>query len=327
MAIKAKRSAKEAFDDELESEEKRFKEVVEKKEADTAVEMTESRLRFIEKQKDLGETRGVIYIGHLPHGFYEEQLRKYFAQFGEVTRVRVSRSRKTGGSRGYAFVEFLHDSVAKVAAESMNNYLMFERILKCHVVPKEKVHHDMFSPRFPFPLNREITKTFLNMERTEARVLKNQKLRMERLQKQMEALKDMGITYIMEPVGAEGLDLSAPLKNEDVAEESDAASDSDSSGPDHTLLVDSEDDEVTFKVSKKLPPKKDKDKAKAKDKGKSIKSVKKASMEKSKRGSPKQDSAKKRQKRVSTPGSSNKAPAAGTQKVPRRSVKKGQKTL
>lgn len=48
----------------------------------------------------------VLYLGHLPKGFEEEQLRSYFAQFGDVTRVRVSRSKKTARPRGYAYVEF-----------------------------------------------------------------------------------------------------------------------------------------------------------------------------------------------------------------------------
>ena len=36
----------------------------------------------------------MIYIGHIPHGFYEEQMRGFFSQFGIVTRVRLSRSKK-----------------------------------------------------------------------------------------------------------------------------------------------------------------------------------------------------------------------------------------
>lgn len=38
---------------------------------------------------------------------------------------------QTGGSKGYAFVEFDCDEVAKIVAETMNNYLMGERLLKC----------------------------------------------------------------------------------------------------------------------------------------------------------------------------------------------------
>jgi nucleolar protein 15 len=39
----------------------------------------------------------VLYIGHIPHGFYEEQMKGFFGQFGIVTRVRLSRSKKVRG--------------------------------------------------------------------------------------------------------------------------------------------------------------------------------------------------------------------------------------
>ena len=42
---------------------------------------------------------GVVYVGHIPHGFYEEEMRKYFSQFGTVTRLRLARSRKVGTLR------------------------------------------------------------------------------------------------------------------------------------------------------------------------------------------------------------------------------------
>lgn len=38
---------------------------------------------------------------------------------------------QTGGVKGYAFVEFAISEVAKIAADTMNNYLMFGKLLKC----------------------------------------------------------------------------------------------------------------------------------------------------------------------------------------------------
>lgn len=38
--------------------------------------------------------RGVIIIRNFPHGFYEAEMMKYFSQFGEVTRLKIARSRK-----------------------------------------------------------------------------------------------------------------------------------------------------------------------------------------------------------------------------------------
>uniref|UniRef100_A0A8B9ZX18 RRM domain-containing protein n=1 Tax=Anas zonorhyncha TaxID=75864 RepID=A0A8B9ZX18_9AVES len=87
---------------------------------------------------------GVVYVGHLPRGLCEPQLREYFGQFGTVTRLRLSRSKKTGGSKGYGFIEFESDDVAKIVADTMNNYLFSERLLKCQFVPPEKVREDLF---------------------------------------------------------------------------------------------------------------------------------------------------------------------------------------
>ncbi|XP_030642562.1 MKI67 FHA domain-interacting nucleolar phosphoprotein [Chanos chanos] len=96
------------------------------------------------QKKPQSLTRGVIYVGHLPRGLFEPQLRSYFQQFGNVTRLRLSRSKKTGGSKGYAFVEFECDEVAKIVAETMDNYLMGERLIQCHIIPPEKVHERLF---------------------------------------------------------------------------------------------------------------------------------------------------------------------------------------
>uniref|UniRef100_A0A2K6G8J1 Nucleolar protein interacting with the FHA domain of MKI67 n=1 Tax=Propithecus coquereli TaxID=379532 RepID=A0A2K6G8J1_PROCO len=50
----------------------------------------------------------------------------------------------TGNSKGYAFVEFESDDVARIVAETMNNYLFGERLLQCCLIPPEKVHKELF---------------------------------------------------------------------------------------------------------------------------------------------------------------------------------------
>lgn len=102
-------------------------------------------------------TNGVVYVGHVPHGFYEEEMDSYFAQYGTVLDVRVSRSQKTGRSRGYAFVRFEDKDVARIAAASMDGYLMHGSRMVAHVVPDEKVHADMFKPAIiPRKLNASV---------------------------------------------------------------------------------------------------------------------------------------------------------------------------
>ncbi|NXI42090.1 MK67I protein, partial [Galbula dea] len=63
---------------------------------------------------------------------------------GTVTRLRLSRSKKTGASKGYGFIEFESDDVAKIVADTMNNYLFSERLLKCQFIAPERVHENLF---------------------------------------------------------------------------------------------------------------------------------------------------------------------------------------
>ena len=41
-----------------------------------------------------GPDGAVVYLGHIPHGFYEEQMRSFFGQFGTVCRLRLARNTK-----------------------------------------------------------------------------------------------------------------------------------------------------------------------------------------------------------------------------------------
>ncbi|EGV62469.1 nucleolar protein [Yamadazyma tenuis] len=89
--------------------------------------------RIIDTSKSKGK-KGVIYLGRIPDGFYEAEMEKYFKQFGEITRVKLSRNKKTGKSKHYGFIEFTSVQVAKVASEAMNNYLLYGHLIKCYVV-------------------------------------------------------------------------------------------------------------------------------------------------------------------------------------------------
>ncbi|KAF2848009.1 hypothetical protein T440DRAFT_557027 [Plenodomus tracheiphilus IPT5] len=87
---------------------------------------------------------GVIYVGRVPRGFFEKQMKQYFSQFGKVNRLRLSRNKKTGASKHFAFVEFASSEVADIVARTMDNYLLFGHILKCKLVPADQVHPDLF---------------------------------------------------------------------------------------------------------------------------------------------------------------------------------------
>lgn len=104
----------------------------------------------------------MVFIKNLPHGFFEEQLTKYFRQFGEVTRLRLARSKKTGGSKGYAFVEFEFPEVAEYAADAMNNYLMFKKIVKAQSIPPEKQRYNYFKTKLRKVVNKAGKEIFIS---------------------------------------------------------------------------------------------------------------------------------------------------------------------
>ncbi|CAD7963525.1 unnamed protein product [Amoebophrya sp. A120] len=89
--------------------------------------------------KEERNARGVLYIGHLPMGFFEPQLKIFFSQFGEICRLKLSRSKQTGRPKGYAFIEFELKEVAEIVASTMNNYLLYGRKLEVALVDAEKI--------------------------------------------------------------------------------------------------------------------------------------------------------------------------------------------
>ncbi|PKI84546.1 hypothetical protein MVES_001419 [Malassezia vespertilionis] len=90
-----------------------------------------------------GET-GVVYIGRLPHGFFETQLKAYFSQFGDIRRLRLSRNKKTGHSKHYAFIEFDAKEVAEIVVDTMNNYLLDGHLVQMAMIPDRDVNPNMW---------------------------------------------------------------------------------------------------------------------------------------------------------------------------------------
>ncbi|KAJ8118649.1 hypothetical protein OPT61_g398 [Boeremia exigua] len=133
-----------------------------------APKLTKAQKKAIAKAKDTPKATepGVIYVGRVPRGFFEPQMKKYFSQFGRVLNLRLSRNKKTGASKHYAFVEFASAEVADIVARTMNNYLMFGHILKCALIPKEQVHENLFKgANTRFKVDPRNKKAGLAMER------------------------------------------------------------------------------------------------------------------------------------------------------------------
>lgn len=169
----------------------------------------------------------------IPHGFYEHQMRAYFSQFGEITRLRLSRNRITGRSKHYAFVEFSSASVAKIVAETMDNYLMYGHILKCKFIPSEQLHPEIWkgaNRRFKkTPWNR-IEKKRLDKGKTREQwsgsIAREQKRRLAKAEKLKETLGyELELPELMDvdqvPVREETKAIEEPSSKETEAKKND----------------------------------------------------------------------------------------------------------
>ncbi len=74
------------------------------------------------------ETR--LYVGNLSKSTTEEDLNALFAQAGKVTTVEVIKERKSGESKGFAFVTMSEQSEADKAVSMFNAYSLSDHILK-----------------------------------------------------------------------------------------------------------------------------------------------------------------------------------------------------
>jgi nucleolar protein 15 len=140
----------------------------------------------------------VIYLGHLPPAFEDGEIKGFLSQFGVVKKVRVSRSKKTGHSRGYGFVEFIDPQVAAIVAETMSGYFLMDKRLVCHVVPLEKIHEKTFmgwnKPR-QVPKSRTENREQTNKPKTEQGIKRITARLMKREVQKREQLKKLGIEY------------------------------------------------------------------------------------------------------------------------------------
>jgi nucleolar protein 15 len=179
------------------------------------------------------DSQGVVYIGHIPHGFFEAQMQKYFSQFGEVRRLALSRSRKTGRARGYAFVQFADATVARIAAEAMDGYALMEKVLVAKVVPPEKVAASTFRfagrewRKIPW---RRVVRDAQARPRSEAKASRLLARIVQREAAAGEKLKALGIEYEL-GTSYEAQARARYLDEEDEEEEEEEEEEEDEEGP------------------------------------------------------------------------------------------------
>ena len=70
-----------------------------------------------------------IYVGNLSREGTEEELRREFEAFGQVTSVNIIKDRYSGQSRGFGFVEMANKSEAQAAIDGLNGKSLNEQTL------------------------------------------------------------------------------------------------------------------------------------------------------------------------------------------------------
>jgi len=80
-----------------------------------------------------------IYVSNLSFAVTDEDLRSYFAEYGEVTSAKVIMDKYTNRSKGFGFVEMSDDAAAQKAIAELDGATVDGRTIKVNVArPKEE---------------------------------------------------------------------------------------------------------------------------------------------------------------------------------------------
>ena len=74
-----------------------------------------------------------LYVGNLSKSTTQEELNVLFTQAGNVTATEVIKDRKSGESKGFAFITMSEQSEADKAISMFNEYSLGDRELKVSV--------------------------------------------------------------------------------------------------------------------------------------------------------------------------------------------------
>ena len=80
-----------------------------------------------------------IYVGNLSYTLSESELQDAFAEFGEVSSVKILSDRETGRSRGFGFVEMPNQAEGEAAVAQLNGKDVGGRALRVNEArPREE---------------------------------------------------------------------------------------------------------------------------------------------------------------------------------------------
>jgi len=88
-----------------------------------------------------------LYVGNLPYGVSEEDLKKLFSEAGEVQSVKIVIDQYSGRPRGFGFVEMTSKAEAEKAISLINGKTLTDRALIVNEARPQKKRGGEFKGR------------------------------------------------------------------------------------------------------------------------------------------------------------------------------------
>jgi RNA recognition motif-containing protein len=74
-----------------------------------------------------------IYVSNLSFNVQDEDLKEFFAPYGEVTSAKIITDRETGRSRGFGFVEMSDEAASQKAIAELDGAMVENRSISVSV--------------------------------------------------------------------------------------------------------------------------------------------------------------------------------------------------
>ncbi|XP_011004100.1 PREDICTED: heterogeneous nuclear ribonucleoprotein R-like isoform X1 [Populus euphratica] len=144
-------------EEEVEEIEEEVEEEVEEEEIEEAADEADSK-KGSDGKEEIDEERkhaellalpphgSEVYLGGIPPGASEWDLKEFCESIGEVTEVRIMKGKDSSESKGYAFVSFRTKELASKAIEELNNTEFKGKKVKCST---SQANHRLFIGNVP----------------------------------------------------------------------------------------------------------------------------------------------------------------------------------
>ncbi|MEP7372116.1 MAG: RNA-binding protein [Chitinophagaceae bacterium] len=90
-----------------------------------------------------------IYVSNLSFAVQDEDLKEFFAEYGEVSSAKVIMDKYTNRSKGFGFVEMPDDAAAQKAIAELDGGMVEGRAIKVMVAkPREERSNNNSKPSY-----------------------------------------------------------------------------------------------------------------------------------------------------------------------------------